>query len=177
MKKQIVWLLALVMLLFFAVPLQAAASEKNSSSSGEDPEDIVEQIKGQLEEMFEGIDQETASETFSFLKEKLAEGSFATEEGLLDAIEEGKEKFGIEIGREDAQKLVDAMEKLEDMGFSADYLIEKAESLYEEYGSDFIEHADEVVGGAVKNAVSNAVSGFFDNLINSVKNFFTGLFS
>lgn len=177
MKRQIVWIFALAMMLILVIPLQAAASERNAASSEEDAGNIVEQIKGQLEEMFEGIDQEKASECFSFLREKLAEGNLATEEGLLDAIEEGKEKFGFEISKEDAEKLVDAMEKLEDMGFSAEYLIEKTESLYEEYGTDFIDHVDEVVSGVVKNAVSNAVSSFFNNLVSSVKSFFVDLFS
>ena len=40
-----------------------------------------------------------------------------------------------------------------------------------------MDHMDEIVTGAVKDAASNAVSGFFDNLKNSVKDFFKGLFS
>ena len=68
------------------------------------------------------------------------------------------------------------MEKLEDMGFSAEYVVEKAGSLYEEYGTDFVEHTDELVKGAVKNAASNTINSFWKNLKSSVKNFFTNLF-
>ena len=68
------------------------------------------------------------------------------------------------------------MEKLEDMGFSAEYMVDKTESLYEEYGADFVDHVDEVVTGAVKNAASNAVNSFFGNLKKSVQNFFSNLF-
>ena len=57
-----------------------------------------------------------------------------TEEKILEIIEEGKEKLGIELSKEDARKLVDVMEQLEDVGFSAEYVIEKAEELYREYG-------------------------------------------
>lgn len=174
MKKKIAVFLAALVIVFLAIPMSAAAS---GTSSGEDATDIIEQIKQQLNAVFENIDQETASDAFSFLKEKIADGDLTTEEGLSNAIEEGKEKFGVEISKEDARKLVDAMEKLEDMGFSAEYLIDKTESLYEEYGADFIDHVDEVVTGAVKNAVSGAISSFFENLANSVKDFFTGLFS
>lgn len=174
MKKKIAVILTAFVIVFLAIPISAAAS---GTSSGEDATDIIEQIKQQLVAVFENIDQETASEAFSFLKEKIAEGDLTTEEGLSNAIEEGKEKFGVEISKEDARKLVDAMEKLEDMGFSAEYLIDKTESLYKEYGADFIDHVDEVVTGAVKNAVSGAISSFFENLANSVKDFFTSLFS
>lgn len=174
MKKKITVILAAVVMAFLVLPISAAAS---GTSSGEDATDIIEQVKQQLNAMFENIDQETASDVFSFLKEKLSGGDLATEEGLLSAIEEGKEKFGVEISKEDARKLIDAMEKLEDMGFSAEYLIDKTESLYREYGADFVDHVEEVVTGAVKNAVSDAVSSFFKNLADSVKDFFTGLFS
>lgn len=174
MKKKIVAILTVLAMMFLAIPMSAAASE---ASSGEDAADIINQIKQQLEAVFEDIDQETASEAFSFLKEKIAEGNLTTEEGLSSAIAEGKEKFGVEVSKEDARKLVDAMEKLEDMGFSAEYLIDKTEGLYEEYGAEFINHVDEIVTGAVKNAVSSAISSFFENLASSVKEFFTGLFS
>lgn len=174
MKKKIAVILAVVMMVFLCIPMAAAASE---TSSGEEAADVIGQMKQQLEEVFANIDQETASEVFSFLKEKIEEGNLATEEGISSAIEEGKEKFGVEISKEDAKKLVDAMEKLENMGFSAEYVIEKAENLYQEYGSDFVNHVDEVVTGAVKNAVSGAISSFFENLTNSVKKFFTDLFS
>ena len=100
-----------------------------------------------------------------------------TEEKILEIIEEGKEKLGIELSKEDARKLVDVMEMLEDVGFSAEYVIEKAEELYREYGEEFIDHVDEAVTDTVKNAAANAISVFFENLKNSIKNFFENLFS
>ena len=122
------------------------------------------------------MDQETAEEVFSFLKDTFREENYASEEGLQSILKEGKEKFGVEVNKEDARKLVDAMERLEDMGFSAEYMIEKTESLYQEYGADFVDHVDEVVTGAVKNAASSAVSSFFGNLKKSVSSFFSSLF-
>lgn len=92
-------------------------------------------------------------------------------------IEQVKERLDVEISSQDAKKLVDTMERLEEMGFSVEYVLEKAENLYEEYGVEFVDHVEEEVAGAVKNAASNAISSFFENLTNSVKMFFTGLFS
>lgn len=174
MKGRIAVFLTVLFMAFTAVPMSVSA---NDSVSEEDTTDLIEQVKEQLGSIFENIDQETALNTFEFLKEKIAEGNLTTEEGLSNAIEEGKERLGFEISSQDARKLVDIMEKLEDMGFSAEYVLDKTENLYQEYGTEFVDHVDEVVTGAVKNAVSDAISSFFENLANSVKSFFTGLFS
>lgn len=173
MKKKLLALLMVLAAVFLFVPASVHAS---GESSNVDASDVLTQVKQQLSAAFEEMDQETAEEVFSFLKEKLQEEDYASEEGLQSIIRAGKEKFGVEVNKEDARKLVDAMEKLEDMGFSVEYMIEKTESLYQEYGADFVDHVDEVVAGAVKNAASNAVGSFFGNLKKSVRDFFSNLF-
>ncbi|EOS73525.1 MAG: DUF1002 domain-containing protein [Lachnospiraceae bacterium] len=168
-------ILLTVLLFGFAwISIPAAASEKTSD---EDISDAAQQVKELFEAVFENIDQEKASDAFEFLKEKIAQGDLTTEEGLSNAVEEVKEKFGVEISTEGAKELVETMEKLEGMGFSADYVLDKAEDLYKEYGAELVDNVDQAVTGAVKNAVSVAVTSFFENLAGSVKDFFTGLFS
>lgn len=173
MKKKIFVILAGVLALVLGAGRPVLAAENDSDAAG----DVIGQVKRELTAIFENVDQETAGEVFSFLKEKISDGNLGSEEGLLNAIREGEEQFGVEISREDARALVETMNQLEGMGFSAEYVLDKTESLYEEYGADFVEHVDEVVTGAVKNAASNAVGNFFDNLKESVKSFFTNLFS
>ena len=168
MKKKIMVLLALVLMIGL-YPVPAKASETDASG-------IIDQIKQQLADVFENIDQETAGEVFSFLKEQAAEGNISSDGDLDGVIKEGEKKFGVEIDEEDARKLVDTMEKLEDLGFSAEYVIDKAETLYDEYGTEFADHADELVKGAVKNAAENVAGSIWQNVKNSVKNFFKGLF-
>ena len=169
MIRKISAVLAVCMALFLAMPGNVSAAEADGGGAA----DIMEQVKRQLSAVLE----ETANEVFSFLKEQVQEGNLSTREGIENAIKEGEGKFGVTISKEDAGELVATMEKLEDLGFSAEYIIDKTQGLYQEYGNDFVEHVDEVVTGAVKNAASNAVSGFFTNLKNSVKNFFSNLFS
>ena len=172
MKKRILALFMVLTVMILFVPVSVHAS---GNLSEVDATDVLSQIKQQLSAAFEEMDQETAEEVFTFIKDKLGEGDYGSEEGLQGIIEEGKDKFGVEVNKDDARKLVDAMEKLEDMGFSAEYVVGKTESLYQEYGADFVDHVDEVVTGAVKNAASNAVSSFFENLKKSVKDFFSNL--
>lgn len=173
MKKKLLAFLMVVAAVFLLMPASVRAAGDFSES---DTADIISQVKQQLSAAFENLDQETAREIFSFLKEKIQEADYGTEEGLSGIIQEGKDKFGVEVSREEARKLVEAMEKLEAMGFSAEYMVDKTQSLYEEYGADFVDHVDEVVTGAVKNAASNAVNSFFGNLKKSVRNFFSNLF-
>ena len=175
MKKRISSLLLVFVMLFLtlSMPIYAAGAE----TENQDAADILSQMKQELSAVFDNVDQETAEEVFSFLKEKVKEGNLDSEEGLLNAIEEGKTKFGVEISREDAGKLVETREKLEDIGFSAEYVMDKAEILYQQYGTDFVDHVDELLTDAVKNAASNVVNSFWDNLKNSIKDFFSNLFS
>lgn len=173
MLKKFSAVLAACMVLLLAVPGNTYARETADGGVT----DIMDQVKQKLSDVFEEVDEETANEVFSFLKEQVKDGNLSSREGLENAIEEGESKFGVTISREDAGELVATMEKLENLGFSAEYIIDKTQGLYEEYGTDFVDHVDEVVSGAVKNAASNAVGSFFSNLKNSVKNFFGNLFS
>lgn len=173
LKKKFLKIFPWILVLLLAFGMNVHASEDSDGAA----DDVIGQVKQELTSIFENVDKETAEEVFSFLKEKISEGSLSSEEGLLNAISEGKEEFGVEIAREDARKLVDTMNKLEGMGFSAEYVLDKTESLYQEYGADFVDHVDEIVTGAVKNAASNAVGSFFGNLKESVKSFFASLFS
>lgn len=170
MKRKIIIAVLFVFLTAGMIPAGAYASGTSEDQG------VLDQIKQQLSGVFEDMDQETADEVFDFLKDQAADGNLSSGEGIQKAIDEGQKKFGVTIEEADAKALVNTMEKLENMGFSAEYVVEKAGSLYEEYGADFVDHADELVKGAVKNAASNAASNFWQNLKNSIKNFFKNLF-
>lgn len=170
MKRKIIIAVLIIFLTAGMIPTGVYASETSEDQG------VLDQIKQQLSGIFEDMDQETADQVFDFLKDQAADGNLSSGEGIQKAIDEGQEKFGVTIGEADAKALVNTMEKLEDMGFSAEYVVEKAESLYDDYGADFVDHADELVKGAVKNAASNAVNSFWQNLKNAIKNFFANLF-
>ena len=68
------------------------------------------------------------------------------------------------------------MDKLEDLGFDSEKIVDKAEEVYDQYGSDFAEHTDEVVTDAVTNAVGNAFTRFCKSVGNAIKDFFVNLF-
>lgn len=87
-----------------------------------------------------------------------------------------RQQFDVELSPEDAQKLMDTIGKLEKLGVSPDVVKEKAVELYEEYGKEWVEHAEEAVTDAVKNAAGNAVDSFTDGLKQSVSDTVDGIF-
>lgn len=153
--------------------MNVRAAEKNDV----DVSGLLGNVKEELSDAFSEMDEETVKEILSFVKEKVADGSLKTEKGLTDAIAEGEKEFGVTIDKADAQKVVDTMEKLEELGFSGEHIMEKTEELYDKYGADFVEHVDEVVASAVQEAVADAADSFFKNIWNSTKTFVKSLFT
>lgn len=175
MKKILIGMLTVLAVCVVAASgpdMTASASEESNIDIGA----LLGDVEDKLTQAVSKLDTETVKEIFDFMEEKVRDGSLKTDEGLSDAIREGEDKFGVTISKADAKKVVDTMEKLEDMGFSGEYVIGKAEELYDKYGAEFVEHADEVIAGAVEEAVTNAAESFFSNLWNSAKNFFKNLF-
>ena len=127
--------------------------------------DMEEGIAGALE----NADSEQVKEMFDFVRDKISGGSLGTEEGLSVAIAEGEERFGVAIDKDSARQVVQVMERLEDMGFSGEEMIDRAKGLYEEYGADFMEHMKDEFAEAVEQAVSDAADDFWNNLVNTVK--------
>lgn len=91
-----------------------------------------------------------------------------------DEVQELAKQFDVELSQEDAQKLVDTMEKLEELGVSPDVVKEKATELYQKYGKDCVEHVQEAVTDAVKGAAENAAQNFADDVKQSVSNTVSG---
>ena len=90
---------------------------KAQETTGTDIGGMLGGVKDKLSEAIAGMDEGTVGEVLNFVKEKVSDGSLKTEDGLTQAIREGEEKFGVTVDRADAQKVVDTMEKLEDLGF------------------------------------------------------------
>lgn len=82
-----------------------------------------------------------------------------------------------ELSPEDAQKLMDTIEKLEELGVSPEVVKEKATELYEKYGKDCVEHVEEAVTEAVKGAAESAAENFANDVKQSVSDTIDGFIS
>lgn len=79
-----------------------------------------------------------------------------------------------ELSPEDAQKLMDTVGKLEELGVSPEVVKEKATELYEKYGKDCVEHVEEAVTEAVKSAAESAAENFANDVKQSVSDTIDG---
>lgn len=132
---------------------------------------------GQLTDAAQNVSGDEIEELIAYIKEKVANGELETEEDIRAAIEEGRQKFGVSLSEEEIRKIVDLMGKLKSMGLDSEYLISQAEKLYNKYGADIVNHADEAISEAVSGAVNGAAKSFFQNVKDSVKDFWNSLFS
>ncbi len=135
---------------------------------------------GELAQSIQGdIGSDEAEALIAWLKGKIAGGELdiGNEDSVRAAIAEGEANFGISLSEEDKRRIIDLLKKLDSLGLNADYLIEQAQSLYEKYGLEIVENANEAINEAVGNAITSAVKGFFEDLAASVSEFFKNLFS
>lgn len=120
-----------------------------------------------------------AEALIAWLKGKVASGELdiGDEESIRAAIAEGEKAFNISLTEEDKQRIIELLKKLNSLGLNADYLLEQAQYLYEKYGLSIVENANEAINEAVEGALTSAFKGFFENLANSISEFFKNLFS
>lgn len=131
---------------------------------------------GELAEAAENVNSEEIEQLIAYIKEKVANGELETDEDIRAAVKEGEEKFGVTLTEEEIQKIITLMNKLEGMGLDSGYLISQAEKLYNKYGADLVNHADEAISEAVSDAVSSAAGSFWESVKSSVKEFWNNLF-
>lgn len=131
---------------------------------------------GQLAEASKDVNGDEIEKLIAYIKEKVANGELETDADVRAAIEEGKQKFDVYLSEEEIQKIVDLMKKLRGLGLNSEYLISQAEKLYNKYGADIVNHADEAISEAVSSAVNGAAKGFFQSIKDSVKDFWNSLF-
>lgn len=163
------------------------ASKAYENLSGKDISKDL--IRGALEELIttgelEGsnvnVSNEDIEALIAYVKDKEAAGKLNNEADIRAAILEGEQKFGVSLSEAERDKIVSLMNKLHGLGLNNDYLISQAEKLYQKYGSDIVNKADEAIEGAINDAVNEivdrSVNSIIDNMTNSIKTFFKKIF-
>ena len=96
-------------------------------------------------------------------------GELENEDDIRKAIKEGEEKFGVTLGDEEIQQIVDLMLKIKALGLDPNKLVDQAADLYEKFGDDFVNHLDEA-------GFFQSVGDFFKEVGTAIGDFFKGLF-
>lgn len=131
---------------------------------------------GELAKAAQNVSSDEIEQLIAYLKEKIANGELDSDDDIREAIKDGEAQFGVSLSEEEIQRIINLMNKLESMGLNSDYLISQAEKLYQKYGADIVNRADEAISDAVSDAVAKASNGFFESIKNSVKQFFQDVF-
>ncbi len=121
-------------------------------------------------------DNETIEGVVAYVKEAVASGALEDEESIRNAIDEACEKYNVELTDDEEQQIVDLMLKISKLDLDPNKLVEQAQSIYDKVkdvmGSDALGDLAEKF-----NSSSEGIGGFFTRIINSIKEFFAGLFS
>lgn len=134
---------------------------------------------GELAESIKDVDSEEVESLIAWLKGKIAGGELdiGNEDSVKEAIEEGEEIFGVSLTDEEKNQILSLLKKLDSLGLDADYLMDQAQKLYDKYGIDLVENANDAINEAVGNAFTTAVENFFQGIKTSISNFFKSIFS
>ena len=140
-------------------------------TTGEIAEEIAEKTGG---------DSEQIEELIAFVKARVAASELETEEDILSVITEGEQEFGVTLSQEQKQQIVDIMMKINELGLDPQMLIEQAEDLYSQFGTDFLNNLDldNLDTEAIEKEVTKQVTeGFLSKVVSAIKEFFAGIFS
>lgn len=99
------------------------------------------------------------------------------EESINRAIDEAEEEFDTTFDEKERGRIVKALQKMDGLGISTDEMLKQAKKLYQKYGEEVVQEANEAINDAVENAVKSATDNFFQNMKKAVSNFFQDLFS
>lgn len=186
-------------LVLLAQPAIAQASGKDSGAETADAS-ASESASPDGENTAYSLSDEQLDELLGFVKEKWDAGKLEDEDAIRKAIEEGEEQFGIVLQDSVRDQIADGMAKLNALGLDHDAVIGLAKKLYREHGDKITENIQKIseeyaetltdsvekaieeqvvepAKEAAKAAVENTAKTFWQDLKNSVVNFFKNIFS
>jgi len=123
-----------------------------------------------------------AEELISYVKAQIAANDLDTEEEIEAAIRQGMKELNVSLSEEEIKQIVSLMMKIKAMGIDFSVLADQADDIYAKYKDkidagtftlDDVDLSDLGIGKIISNAIGN----FFSGIADSVKNFFSGLFS
>ena len=86
-------------------------------------------------------------------------------------------EFGTSYDEKERERIIAALQKLDAIGTGADEMLEQAKKLYQKYGEEVVQEANDAINDAVETAVKSATDNFFESMKKAVSDFFKDLFS
>ena len=133
-----------------------------------------------------GYDMSQYEALLNEFKDELRDGGLKTEEEIREAIREAEDKYGVDISDSDAQKAVDIMDKVNDLGIDGDTLADIVDNVYDNVADKTFDTAQDAIDEiekqvvesakeAVKDTVKRTISDYFRDFWQEIKDFFKGI--
>lgn len=112
-------------------------------------------------------DSKKTEELIALLKQKVFEENMATLDDIKDALDESCKALELDLTEEDKEKIVNLMDKIQDLDLDVDSIKEQAKDLYDKLADLDID----------TDSLIHKVGDFFANIFKAIVDFFKGLFS
>lgn len=143
------------------------------------PQDTKEAQQSDISGDSADLQNDDAEAVIKWLIDKASGGDvdLGDEESINRAIDEAEEEFDTTFDEKERGRIVKALQKMDGLGISTDEMLKQAKKLYQKYGEEVVQEANEAINDAVESAVKSATDNFFQNMKKAVSNFFQDLFS
>ena len=116
-------------------------------------------------------DSEKVEQLVAAVKQKVFSDNLTTRDDIKDAINASANALDLNLSEDDVNKITDMMEKVSKVDVDVDAIKEQAKDIYNKLKDSGIDFSKVDTEG-----LTEKVGGFFSNIFNAVKDFFSGLF-
>lgn len=111
--------------------------------------------------------------------DRIASGEveLSDEVSVRQALDDAERELSVSLTEESKDRIVGFLQTLGSIGVETEDFMDQAKQKYQEYSVELVEEANEAINEAVESAVSEAAHNFWDNIRQTVKDFFVNLIS
>lgn len=103
------------------------------------------------------------------LKAELANGDITSEEDMRKAIQEEEKELNMDLSDEQIDQIVSLLKSMQKVGLTIGTLVTQAQDMYAEYGTDMIDHPDQVISSYIKEKISDYIDKVLQQIENQVE--------
>ena len=154
-----------------------SADEVFASGGTQQESSTTDETEG-LED-FTSLFDEEQQELLNELLKKLEDGELSTKEQIDEAISQAQDELGITLTQEQKDQLAKLVLQANELGLDREDILNGAQALYEKYGSQIMESANDAIRENIVEPAKEAVvteakktfRDFFHDMGETVKNF------
>lgn len=136
---------------------ESAVSDESGQPDKAGQPDETEQSDELEQEDFTGLLDEEQKALLDELLKKLEDGELSTREQIDEAIGQAQEELGVTLTREQEEQLAKLVLRANELGLDREDILNGAQALYEKYGSQIMESANDAIRDNIVEPAKEAV--------------------